>query len=147
MKEEVKQIWCEEDKMFYPETKVIDGKTYKLDPEKFVYLQDLTIEFTPEEEELMSQPIDRWGRAWQTFMEENYPADIPMLQGRQLWWIIPRQVDKEVREMWDVLEEQYEKAHPRPTTTFMEIAQWENTKRAEIIHTVMEEVVLKYRGL
>ena len=30
---EIKQIWCEEDKMFYPEIKEENGRLYKLDKE------------------------------------------------------------------------------------------------------------------
>lgn len=40
--EEIRQIWCEEDKMFYPEIKIENGRTYKLDPQTFVYLDSLT---------------------------------------------------------------------------------------------------------
>ena len=36
--EEIRQIWCEKDKMFYPEIKVENGRMYKLDPQPFVYL-------------------------------------------------------------------------------------------------------------
>ena len=40
--EEIGQIWCEEDKMFYPEIKEENGRTYKLDPTTFVYLEQVS---------------------------------------------------------------------------------------------------------
>ena len=92
---EVKQIWCEEDRKFYPEIKEENGRTYKLDPKTFVYLEQVELGLTDEEQQLLSEPIDRWGKAWQKFMTENYPEEIPSLEGRLKWELIPRQIDKE----------------------------------------------------
>ena len=47
--EEIRQIWCEEDKMFYPEIKEENGRLYKLDKETFVYLEQLELGLTAEE--------------------------------------------------------------------------------------------------
>ena len=52
---EIKQIWCEEDKMFYPEIKEENGRLYKLDKETFVYLEQMELGLTAEEQELMSE--------------------------------------------------------------------------------------------
>ena len=145
MKEEIKQIWCEEDKMFYPEIKEENGRRYRLDPQTFVYLEELSLGLTDEEQELMSKPIGYFGRKWQEFMEENYPLDIPGLKGRMLWELIPRQIDKEAEEMAWNLEQEYAKNNPRPHT-FLEIAQWEKMKSLEVNHRVMREIVLKQRG-
>ena len=145
MIEEIRQIWCEEDKMFYPEIKEENGRTYKLDPETFVYLEQLELGFTPEEEELMSNPIGYYGRAWQMFMEENYPEEIPSLVGRLKWELIPRQIDNEAEKMALNLEQQYARKNPRPKT-FLEIVKWEKMKRLEVDHRVMEDLVLQYRG-
>ena len=65
MKEEIKQVWCEEDKMFYPEIKEENGRRYRLDPQTFVYLEELSLGLTDEEQELMSKPIGFFGRKWQ----------------------------------------------------------------------------------
>ncbi len=145
MKEEIKQIWCEEDKKFYPEVKTENGRTYRLDPKTFVYLEELSLGLTDEEQELMSKPIGYYGRAWQRFMEQNYPLDIPGLRGRMLWELIPRQIDKEAEEMAWNLEQEYAKNNPRPTT-FVEIEKWEKMKRLEVDHIVMTELVLQQRG-
>ncbi len=145
MKEEIRQIWCEEDQMFYPETKTENGRTYRLDPETFVYLEELSLGLTEEEEELMSNPIGYYGRAWRRFMEENYPEEIPSLKGRLKWELIPRQIDKEAEEMAWNMEQQYARNNPRPTT-FLEIEKWEKMKRLEVNHRVMEDVVLQHRG-
>ncbi len=145
MKEEIRQIWCEEDQMFYPETKTENGRTYRLDPETFVYLEELSLGLTEEEEELMSNPIGYYGRAWRRFMEENYPEEIPSLKGRLKWELIPRQIDKEAEEMAWNMEQQYARKNPRPKT-FLEIEKWEKMKRLEVNHRVMEDVVLQHRG-
>ena len=46
---EIKQIWRDEDKMFYPEIKEENGRLYKLDKETFVYLEQLELGLTAEE--------------------------------------------------------------------------------------------------
>ena len=104
---EIKQIWCDEDKMFYPEIKEENGRMYKLDKETFVYLEQLELGLTAEEQELMSEPIGRWGAEWQKFMTENHPEVIPSLKGRLKWELIPRQIDKEAWEYRTLLKKQY----------------------------------------
>ncbi len=143
--EEIRQIWCEEDNCYCPEIKVENGRTYKLDPETFVYLEQLDLGLTEEEQKLMQNPIDRWGKAWQRFMQENYPEVIPSLQGRLKWELIPRQIDKEAWEMWELLRKQYAEKNPRPKT-FMEIAAWEKMRSLIVEREVMEQVVLQERG-
>lgn len=143
--EEIRQIWCEEDNCYYQEIKVENGRIYKLDHETFVYLEQLDLGLTEEEQKLMQNPIDRWGKAWQRFMQENYPEVIPSLQGRLKWELIPRQIDKEAWEMWELLRKQYAQKNPRPKT-FMEIAAWEKMRSLIVEREVMEQVVLKERG-
>ena len=143
--EEIRQIWCEEDNHYYPEIKIEDGRTYKLDEETFVYLEQLDLSLTAEEQKLMENPVDRWGREWRKFMQTNYPEEIPSLQGRLKWEIIPRQIDKEAWEMWELLRKQYAMKKPRPKT-FNEIAKWEKTRAFIIEHEIMEQIVLQYRA-
>ena len=143
--EEIRQIWCEEDTRYYPEIKIENGRTYKLDEVTFVYLEQLDLGLTDEEQELMKNPVDRWGQEWRKFMTENYPEEIPSLQGRLKWEIIPRQIDKEAWEMWELLRKQYAANNPRPTT-FNEIAKWEKTRAFIIEHEIMEQIVLQYRA-
>ena len=59
--EEIRQIWCEEDKMFYSEIKTENDWTYKLDPQTFVYLQQLDLGLTEEELALMNENIGQYG--------------------------------------------------------------------------------------
>ena len=141
---EIRQIWCEADKKFYPETIEENGKTYKLDPKTFVYLEQLELDLTDEEQEMMSEPIGRWGQAWQKFMTENYPEEIPSLQGRLKWELIPRQIDKEAWALWELLRKQYAQKNPRPKT-FVEIEKWEKTRGFIVEHEVMEQIVLQHR--
>ena len=143
--QEIKQIWCEEDNCYYPEIKIENGRSYKLDPTTFVYLEQLELGLTQEEQELMQNPIDRWGKAWQRFMEENYPEVIPSLQGRLKWELIPRHIDREAWSMWELLRKQYAEKNPRPKT-FMEIAAWEKTRSIIVEREVMEQIVLQERG-
>lgn len=141
---EIKQIWCEEDKMFYPETKTENGRTYKLDKETFVYLEQMELGLTAEEQELMSEPIGRWGAEWQKFMTENHPEVIPSLKGRLKWELIPRQIDKEAWEYRALLKKQYAEKNPRPKT-FVEIRKWENTLGMILDRAVIEDIVHQYR--
>lgn len=141
---EIKQIWCEEDKIFYPETKTENGRFYKLDPQTFVYLEQLDLGLTDEEQELMDEDVGHYGEKWREFMTENYPEVIPSLQGRLKWELIPRQVDKEALAYRELLRKQYAKENHRPTT-FLEIAQWEKTLGMMIDRAIMEDVVLIYR--
>ena len=141
----IRQVWCEEDNRYYPEIKIENGRTYKLDEETFVYLEQLNLGLTDEEQKLMENPIDRWGQEWRKFMTENYPEEIPSLQGRLKWEIIPRQIDKECWQMWELLRKQYAANNPRPTT-FLEIAEWEKTRAFIIEHEIMEQLVLQYRA-
>ncbi|MCM1061432.1 MAG: hypothetical protein NC452_14275 [Eubacterium sp.] len=138
---EVKQIWCEEDKKFYPETKTENGRTYKLDPKTFVYLEQMELGLTEEEQELMNEPIGQWGEKWRKLMEELHPEQIPSLQGRLLWELIPRQIDREAWELRQTLKTQYAKKYPRPTT-FAELRTWENTFGLTADREIMETVVL-----
>ena len=130
--------------MFYPEIKIENGRTYKLDTQTFVYLQQLDLGLTDEEQELMSEDIGRYGEKWREYMEEFHPEVIPSLQGRLKWELIPRQVDKEAFEYRTLLRKQYEKQNPRPTT-FNELVVWENTLGMLIDRAIMEDVVLIYR--
>ena len=141
---EIKQIWCEEDKMFYPEIKEENGRLYKLDKETFVYLEQMELGLTAEEQELMSEPIGRWGEEWQRFMTENHPEVIPSLKGRLKWELILRQIDKEAWEYRALLKKQYAEKNPRPKT-FVEIRKWENTLGMILDRAVIEDIVHQYR--
>ena len=141
---EIKQIWCDEDKMFYPEIKEENGRLYKLDKETFVYLEQLELGLTAEEQELMNEPIGRWGAEWQKFMTENHPEVIPSLKGRLKWELIPRQIDKEAWESRTLLKKQYAEKNPRPKT-FVEIRKWENTLGMILDRAVIEDIVHQYR--
>ena len=142
--EEIRQIWCEEDQKFYPETKTENGRTYKLDPTTFVYLEQLELGLTDEEQALMNEEIGQYGEKWREFMTENHPEVIPSLQGRLKWELIPRQVDKEAMEYREQLRKQYAQENPRPKT-FNELVVWENTLGMLIDRAIMEDIVLIYR--
>ena len=58
-------------------------------------------------EELMNTTIDRWGAAWRRFMETNYPDEILQLKANGRWDIIPRLIDREAWQMWELLRKQY----------------------------------------
>ncbi len=140
---EIKQIWCEEDKMFYPETKTENGRTYKLDPTTFVYLEQMELGLTEEEQELMNEPIGQWGEKWRKLMEETHPEQIPSLQGRLLWELIPRQIDREAWELRKNLKAQYAKKYPRPSDeNFKEVMAWENTFGLTADEEIFQTVVL-----
>lgn len=136
---EIKQIWCEEDKKFYPEYKTENGKTYKLHPKWFVYLEEF--EPTAEQQELMKEPIGRWGRQWRRFMEETYPEQAEHLKNIGLdWELIPRRIDREANELYDIVRKEYLRTTPRPKT-FWETLQWEEKFRLIWIHRIETELI------
>ena len=143
--EKIRQVWCEEDNRYYPEIKVEDGRTYKLYEETFVYLEQLNLGLTAEEQQLMENPVGRWGQEWRKFMTEYYPEEIPSLQGRLKWELIPRQIDKECWKMWRLFRKQYAANNPRPKT-FLEIVSWEKMRQLAVEHEIMEQIVLQYRA-
>ncbi len=108
-------------------------------------MTELKQTLTTEEQELMQNPIDRWGMEWRKFMQTHYPEEIHALQENQKWELIPRQIDKEAWEMWELLRKQYAAKNPRPTT-FLEIAEWEKKRTLIIEHEIMEQIVLQIRG-
>lgn len=89
--------------------------------------------------------ISRWGRAWQRFMAENYPTEAAELRKSNRWDKLAMEIEREAREMWELLRKQYAQANPRPTT-FMEMMKWENTRGLYVDHEVMEQVVLQFRA-
>lgn len=78
-------------------------------------------------------------------MTENYHEEIPFLQGRLKWELIPRQIDKEAWQMWELLRKQYAAKNPRPKT-FLEIVSWEKMRQLAVEHEIMEQIVLQYRA-
>lgn len=60
------------------------------------------------------------------------------------WEIIPRLIDREAWQMWELLRNQYAAQNPRPKT-FVEIAVWEKTRSLVVEHEVMEQVILQCR--
>ena len=109
-------------------------------------MTEITKTLIPEEQVLMQNPIDRWGQAWRNFMTEQHPEEIPELKSNLKWELIPRQIDREAWEMWELLRKQYAQAKPRPKTSFVEIERWERTRQLIVEHEVMEQIVLQYRG-
>ena len=137
--EEVRQVWCEEEKQFLPSIMTRNGKTYRLNEETFVYEAMTELSLTDEERELMKEPISRWGKEWQTFMTENFPADIPKLQGRLLWELIPRKIDREAWEISEKTREEFQMMNPRPTTG--NAAVWEEQLRSLTREQILENLV------
>ena len=88
--------------------------------------------------------IGRWGRAWQRFMQENYPDEAEELMNSNCWDELALEIDREAYSLWELLRKQYAKANPR-LTTFMETMKWENTRGFYVDHEVMEQVVLQFR--
>lgn len=130
-----------------PETITENSKMYRLDPKTETYLEELTVNYSEEELKLLETPIGEYGREWQRFMEENYPFEIAPLEMRAQYGLIARRVDREAESLYNTLTENWSAAHqPRPST-FTEIAAWEKMKIMECKRQVMEDVVLKRRGI
>ena len=89
--------------------------------------------------------IGRWGKAWQKFMQENYPTEAAELMNSNRWDELALEIDREAYSLWEQLRKQYAKANPRPTT-FMETMKWENTRGFYVDHEVMEQIVLQFRA-
>ncbi len=124
---------------------IIPHPLTKFNTKGLIIMNELKQTLTIEEQELMQNPIDRWGQEWRKFMQTHYPEEIYALQENQKWELIPRQIDKEAWEMWELLRKQYAAKNPRPTT-FLEIAEWEKKRALIIEHEIMEQIVLQIRG-
>ena len=92
-----------------------------------------------------TEPIGRFGSAWQRFMKENYPDVVTDDLAGDKFNELARKIDAEAWEMWELLRRQYAEKNPRPTT-FNEIVSWEKTRSMYVEHEVMEQVVLRCRG-
>lgn len=89
--------------------------------------------------------IGRWGKAWQRFMQENYPTETAKLKESNRWDELALEINREAYSLWELLRKQYAKANPRPTT-FTETMKWENTRGFYVDREVMEQVVLQFRA-
>ncbi|MBQ8786809.1 MAG: TnpV protein [Oscillospiraceae bacterium] len=98
-----------------------------------------------EEQELIQNPIGRWGEAWQKYMKENCtPDEISANFKDSEFDELARRIDSEAWEMWELLHRQYAEKNPRPTT-FSEIVSWEKMRSLTVEHEVMEQIVLQIR--
>ncbi|GHU59357.1 hypothetical protein FACS1894133_5980 [Clostridia bacterium] len=104
------------------------------------------VKLTPEEEELLKEPLMFYGQQWVNYMKEHHVADWSKMCGYCRIGLIARQVDREAMELDDLLDEQYRKQNPPPMNgSFIENSAYNNTKGMYIRHEVMEQVVLRYR--
>lgn len=143
--EKQEMVFCKEAQEWFPmytmEEKDYGTTVYKLNKEENYTYNAVFSDVTEDKNE----GIGYYGRKWQEFMEKNYPDTVLSMSINSLdWEIVSQKVDKEAEELYQILDKQYRKANPRPTT-FMEIAKWEKMKRLEIDHEVMEQIVLQYR--
>ncbi len=105
------------------------------------YRQNLTGQYNPEieytddpyEQELLKNPVGRWGRMWQEWVRIEYPTEVAVYVMECKWQIIPRQIDIEVEKRFDELSEQYRHNNPRPKN-FEEIRRWEKTRLLTVEH-------------
>ena len=110
-------------------------------------MTELKQTLTAEEQELIQNPIGRWGEAWQKYMKENCtPDEISANFKDGEFDELARRIDSEAWEMWELLRRQYAEKNPRPKTSFVEIEKWERTRQLIVEHEVMEQIVLQYRG-
>jgi hypothetical protein len=108
-------------------------------------MTELKQTLTTEEQELIQNPIGRWGEAWQKFMKENCTHDEIWANFKDnVFDELARRIDSEAWEMWELLRRQYAQKNPRPTT-FSEIVSWEKMRSLTIEHEVMEQIVLQIR--
>lgn len=145
MGEQLTQVWCEEEKQYFPSVKTRRGKFYKLETETFTY--GVMQEPLPEEyQELMTQEIGRWGHAWQAYMESEYPAEIPRLIGNMMWTLIARKIEREAAELTTVLEKQYEAKNPKPLPNdTMAVIRWNESFKTFRNEVVNETLIYTYR--
>ncbi len=108
-------------------------------------MPELKQTLTTEEQELMRNPIGRWGELWQRYMKENCtPDEISANFKNDEFDELARRIDSEAWEMWELLRRQYAQKNPRPTT-FNEIVSWEKMRSLTVEHEVMEQIVLQIR--
>ena len=92
-----------------------------------------------------TEPIGRFGSAWQRFMKENYPDVVTDDLTGDKFDVLARKIDAEAWEMWELLRRQYAEKYPRPKI-FTEIVVWEKTRSLYVEHEVMEQVAKEQRA-
>ena len=108
-------------------------------------MTELKRNLNTEEQELIQNPIGRWGEAWQRFMKENCTHDeISASFNDDEFDELAQRIDSEAWEMWELLRRQYAQKNPRPTT-FNKIVSWEKMRSLTVEREVMEQIVLQIR--
>lgn len=69
---------------------------------------------TPQEAELMQEPISVYGHMWQDFIREYHPRDVRVLRANGLWELIPRKIDRIAFDMYDALKLEFQHIVPEP---------------------------------
>jgi len=110
---------------------------YKFDPICGLYSLNL-VGLEPSMEE---EPIGRYGMDWIDFMEENYPGDVEVMRLHHKFLTVERAVNERAFSYKELLDEQYERAYPRPDN-FEECIAWARTREFYTDGAVMRERVL-----
>ena len=108
-------------------------------------LAEVVYSDSPQEIELLREPIGRWGRMWQDWVRTEYPTEVTVLIVTGRWNIIPREIDRQAEARFTELDALYRKENPRPVT-FSEMQKWEKHRLLTIEHRIMEELIFQLRS-
>ena len=85
--------------------------------------------------------IGSYGQKWLEFMRTCHTEMVVELTAENRLYEVAKSVDDYAWQLWELLDKQYRKYHPRPTE-FEEVLSWERTKSFYIDGAVMRERVL-----
>ena len=94
----------------------------------------------PEEPSMKEEPIGSYGLKWMDWMEENHPDKVEWMRFQHNYLTVARSVDKRAWEYRNRLDDQYQKANPRPHE-FEKILAWERTREFYTDGATMRDVV------
>jgi hypothetical protein len=92
----------------------------------------------------LAEVLGYYGTKWLDFMEENYPKIYRQLEKKQTLYAVAQSVNQSAREYKQLLDHQYEQAHPRPYefADESEHSSWRFTRNFYTDHEVMVDKVL-----
>ena len=87
------------------------------------------------------EEVGSYGKKWLAFMEQHYKGKVEKMLTDGNYYDVARSVDESAWEYHDLLERQYQEAHPRPKG-FENIVAWERTRGFYVDGEVMRSKVL-----
>ena len=106
----------------------------------------LTVEEVMELE--ATQKPNNWSkytRMWRDFMIESNPLRTSEIKMSGQWIDYMQAVEKDVRDLEEILERNYRRTYPRPKDNYMETVRYETQLRMYVEEIILDQIVYKPR--